>query len=68
MLMNIVFNGQPRLVRPHTTVADLLVDLKLPSRQVAVEVNLDLIPREKHEVHVLREGDQVEVVTLVGGG
>ena len=66
--MNIVFNGQPRSVPPGTTVAELLVELKLPTRHVAVEVNLEIVPREKHSATVLDEGDEVEVVTLVGGG
>ena len=35
---------------------------------VAVEVNLELVPRRRHAEHVLRDGDRVEVVTLVGGG
>lgn len=66
--MNIVFNGQPRSVQPNTTVADLLSELKMTSKHVAVEVNLDVVPREKHPQHLLNDGDQVEVVTLVGGG
>jgi sulfur carrier protein len=66
--MNIVFNGQPRSVPARTTVAAFLDELKVTTRHVAVEVNLDIVPREKHSQHVLQEGDQVEVVTLVGGG
>ena len=66
--MNIVFNGQPRLVSPNTTVAGLLAELKLSTKHVAVEINQDIVPRERHPVLMLRDGDQVEVVTLVGGG
>ena len=62
------FNGQPREVSDGTTVAALLEQLNLRPAYVAVEINLELVPRARHEKHVLREGDRVEVVTLVGGG
>lgn len=66
--VEIVCNGQPHQIAEGTTVAELLVALKLSPRQVAVEVNLDLVPRGKHVEHALKSGDRVEVVTLVGGG
>jgi len=49
-------------------VAALPVEKKLTPRFVAVEVNQELAPRVGHENHVLHDGDQVEIVTLVGGG
>lgn len=66
--MNIIVNGQCRQASENTTVAELLDSLNLPRQRVAVEVNLQLVPRELHEEHLLRDGDQLEVVTLVGGG
>ncbi len=66
--MNIVYNGEPRAAREGMTIAELLRELNLEPRQVAVEVNLELAPREAHAAHVLADGDRVEVVTLVGGG
>jgi sulfur carrier protein len=64
----IQFNGQPREVANGTTIAELLQELDLRPAHVGVEVNLELVPRGKHAEHVLRHGDSVEVVTLVGGG
>jgi sulfur carrier protein len=66
--VSIEFNGQPRPVSPGTTVAQLLDELHIPSSRVAVEINLQLVPRTAHGEHVLREGDRVEVVSLAGGG
>ena len=66
--MNIVVNGEPRETADRTTVADLLKQLDLEPRQVAVEVNFEVVPREKHAQHVLQENDQLEVVSLAGGG
>jgi thiamine biosynthesis protein ThiS len=64
----IQFNGQPREVPTGTTVAVLLARLELRPAYVAVEINQELVPRGQHAQCVLSEGDQVEVVTLVGGG
>lgn len=66
--MKIVFNGETRDVQDGSTVADLLDDLSLDPKRVAVEVNLNLAPRDQHAETHLKEGDQLEVVTLVGGG
>jgi thiamine biosynthesis protein ThiS len=51
-----------------TTVAELLQQLNMQPRYVAVEINLQLIPRQLHAQHVLNAEDRLEVVTLVGGG
>lgn len=66
--MNILVNGEAREVREGLTVAQLLADLDVTTRHVAVEVNLQLIPRARHAEHQLCEADRLEIVTLVGGG
>jgi sulfur carrier protein len=66
--MQIDINGQSRQVAEDTTIAQLLDELKLADKPVAVEVNLELVPRQCHLQHRLAEGDRLEIVTLVGGG
>ncbi len=66
--MEITVNGNTRTVPEGTTVAQLLEELGLAGRYVAVEVNRELVPRKQHEGHTLSPGDRVEIVTLVGGG
>lgn len=66
--MQISFNGQTQEIRDAATVAQLLTDLQLAPKLVAVEVNREVVPRQLHATHVLGPGDEVEVVTLVGGG
>jgi thiamine biosynthesis protein ThiS len=66
--MLLTVNGEPRKVPPGATIAQLLAELKLPSRGVAVEVNLQLVPRARHAEFLLSDGDTLEVVSLVGGG
>jgi sulfur carrier protein len=66
--MQIVVNGEQHLVVQGTTLAQLLAELGLQARHVAVEINMELVPRVQHTEHRLAEGDRLEVVTLVGGG
>ncbi len=66
--MNIALNGQSRQIADAATVAQLLDELKLAGKPVAVEVNHELVPHTLHGTHRLAEGDRVEVVALVGGG
>jgi thiamine biosynthesis protein ThiS len=67
-MIQIEFNGESRGTAEDTTIAQMLAELELPAARVAVEVNYELIPRERHAEHVLQPGDRLEVVTLVGGG
>jgi sulfur carrier protein len=66
--VKVIVNGEPREVAPTLTVAELLRQLEVSPRGVAVEVNLQVIPRSQHEQYRLNEGDRLESVTLVGGG
>jgi thiamine biosynthesis protein ThiS len=66
--MQIQVNGAPQEVPPDATVADLLRQLGLDPRRLAVELNLQVASRAEHGRLVLREGDALEIVTLVGGG
>lgn len=66
--VNIIVNGEARPASVPLTIAQLLSELQLSPRGVAVEVNLQIVPRAEHERYELRDGDRLEVVTLVGGG
>jgi len=50
------------------TIAQLLDTLRMNVAHVAVEVNLNVVPRAQHARHELHESDRLEVVSLVGGG
>jgi thiazole synthase len=64
----ITLNAEQRQFPEPLTVAELLRQLGKNPEQVAVEVNRRVIPRQEHETYWLRDGDVVEIVTLVGGG
>jgi sulfur carrier protein len=66
--MTIQVNGKPREIANGTSVANLLEELGVKQPHVAVELNLEVVPRAEHAATALRDGDRLEVVTLVGGG
>lgn len=66
--VDIQLNGEPKTVADGTSIADLLKDLNLDPKYLAVERNFTLVPRKEHANCVLQPGDRVEIVTLVGGG
>ncbi len=66
--MQIQVNGQQREVEPKLSIAELLEQMGLDSRYLAVERNLELVPRAEHTETMLADDDRLEVVTLVGGG
>ncbi|WP_313517703.1 sulfur carrier protein ThiS [Pseudomonas sp.] len=66
--MHIQLNGESFELPGGQTVADLLARLDLVGRRVAVELNLDIVPRSQHASTLLAEGDRVEVVHAIGGG
>jgi sulfur carrier protein len=66
--MHLVVNGSPREVPEGLTVSGLIEHLELTEGPVAVERNLEVVPRAEHARTVLSEGDVVEIVHFVGGG
>jgi sulfur carrier protein len=66
--LRIRLNGEDIDLPDGSTIGTLLAGLSLPGGPVAVEVNREIVRRQDHETSILRDGDRVEVVTLVGGG
>jgi thiazole synthase len=66
--LTIILNGEPRRIAAGTTIAVLLADLDLPAAKVAVERNLEIVPRSTFADVRLAEGDRLEIVHFVGGG
>ena len=66
--LQITLNGDPHEVAAPMTVADLLVQLDIDPRRVAVEHNLIVLKRDTFGTTLVRDGDAIEVVNFVGGG
>jgi sulfur carrier protein len=65
--MRVQVNGELREVAA-TTILALIQELGLDVRKVAVERNLEIVPRSLHATTGLAEGDRIELVQFVGGG
>jgi sulfur carrier protein len=66
-LHQIQLNGEPRRVVAATILA-LVEELSLDPRKVAVERNLEIVPKSLHGATPVAEGDRIELVQFVGGG
>jgi sulfur carrier protein len=66
--ITITVNGESRVANTNATVADLLRELDLESGRVAIERNLEILPRPKWQETRVEAGDRYEIVQFVGGG
>ncbi len=66
--MQILLNGDNRTLEKGITVADLIAELNLTDQRLAVEVNEELVPRSTFNDHLLKAGDEMEIVHAIGGG
>ncbi len=65
--VTILLNGEPRQVEAGT-LSELVDELGLSSRTIAIEKNLEVVPKSQYETTVLGEGDRIELVHMIGGG
>jgi thiazole synthase len=68
MALNVIVNGEPRQLGGPLNVRDLLVTLGQDPAKVAVERNLEIVPRSAYDQTMVGEGDRLEIVQFIGGG
>lgn len=66
--MNIILNGEKKEIPDNVTVVGLLEFLKIQHQRVAVELNLEIVKKDKYASTVIQEGDSLEVVSFMAGG
>ena len=66
--MTITLNGDPFTLATGATIAELLAQLAIDPRGVAVEQNFVVIKRDRYGATPIADGDQIEIVNFVGGG
>lgn len=66
--MQIQVNGEPVQLSAGASIADLIQQMALAGKRLAVEVNEDIVPRSRHPEFILSDGDRVEIVQAIGGG
>ena len=66
--MHVIVNGESRALANALTIEDYLRDLGVDSRKVAVELNLEIVPKSTFGTINVRDGDRIEIVHFIGGG
>ena len=66
--MQVIINGEARQLVDGITVSQLLEELQIPATRVAVELNLEIVPKAGYAEQTLQDGDKIEIVHFVGGG
>ena len=66
--MKIIVNGEEKNLDQPMTVSQLLAEMGVADKRVAVEVNLEIVPRSEHSQFQLNNADRIEVVQAIGGG
>lgn len=66
--MKIQVNGDMMELQDGSTIAGLIEQMELGERRIAVEHNLEIVPRSQHGETLLKDGDRVEIVHAIGGG
>ena len=67
-MITIIVNGAPRELARASSVAELVDELALGGKRIAVELNGAIVPRSRYAVTRVSAGDRVEIVGAVGGG
>lgn len=66
--MTVYINGESKHLPVPTTVAGLVASLDLGTEKIAVAINEEVVPRSRHQTHLVAEGDRIEIIQAVAGG
>ncbi len=67
-MIQLILNGETCQAPPGATVRDFLATLDIPEKGVAVERNLEIVPKSQFDAVELLPGDRLEIIQFVGGG
>ena len=66
--IKIKLNGKAKVIIENLKIINLISDLKIPVKKVAIELNAEIIDKKKLNKIKLKDGDQIEIVHFIGGG
>ena len=66
--MIVYVNGEPRNCFEHSRVSDIVADLGLTGKKIAIELNTEILPYQQYATQILQNGDRLEIVHAIGGG
>ncbi len=67
-MISLTINGETRPYTHTLTCAELITQLDLSGKRIAIERNGEIVPRSQFDACTLRDGDRLEIVVAVGGG
>ena len=66
--IKIKLNGKIKLIAENTKMETLIIDLKIPIKKVAIELNKEIVDKKKLNKIKLEKNDKIEIVHFIGGG
>lgn len=66
--MDIQLNGEVKTLIKSTTIAEMVAELGLDSRKIAIEQNRIIVPKSAYSTTILSPADEIEIVAFMGGG
>mgnify|MGYP001552023568 CR=1 FL=1 len=66
--MHFILNGDRREYPDSMSASELLLDLGLTGKRLALEINGEIVPRSTFDSHIIQPGDRIEIVHAIGGG
>ena len=67
-MVKIILNGEEKFFSQNTTIADLIKELDLDVKKIAIEKDLEIVDSNQFSQVVLEEGNKIEIVCFIGGG
>jgi len=66
--MKITLNGEQKKVPDNLTITGLLAFLQIQHQRVAIELNLEIVKKDRYDTTAVNEGDSLEIVSFISGG
>ena len=66
--MNVTINGEQKNVSGNTTVTNLFLQFNIQRKNIALELNGEILPKSEWLNYIVQEGDAIEIVEAIGGG
>ena len=66
--IKIKLNGKIKTIKENTKLSNLLGNLEIPIKKVAIEINQEIVDKKKINKIVLKKKDEIEIVHFIGGG
>ena len=66
--IKIKLNGKIKIIKENYKIQNLLTDLKVPLKKVAIELNQNILDKKKIDKIILKKDDKIEIVHFIGGG